>query len=87
MTKKYTPLSALVLLSLSACATTSPALSDHGATFGQAVKANIAVQHVAPSPEQKANTYIPANRARRALAIKRYEENDVEEPVLPNTNE
>jgi len=87
MKQKYTPLSALVLLSLSACATTSPALSDHSATFGQAVKANIAAQHVAPSPQQKANTYIPANRARRALAIKRYEENAVEAPVIINTIE
>ncbi len=87
MTHKSTYISLLFLTGLSACASSpnisatasTPALQSHTATFGQAVQHNTIAQHVAPTDAQKANTYIPANRDRRALAIKRYKEDDVEE--------
>lgn len=63
----------LSILSLSACATTQPATSTNMESFGKAVSANLAAQIVAPTEAQKANTYIPANRARRELAYEAYE--------------
>ncbi len=66
---------------LSACATTNqPSMKAGHHNFGKAVKANMAAQMVAPTPEQKANTYIPANRERQRLARKAYEEDKVKEP-------
>lgn len=46
--------------------------------FGDAVRANRAAQFVAPSPEQKANTFIPPNAARQRLAVETYEAGEVE---------
>lgn len=70
---------------LAGCAHSQPALQTHSDTFGTAVAVNIAAQSVDPTPEQKANTYIPANASRRALAKRRYEKDEVEAPVLIST--
>lgn len=67
-------------LTLSACATTQPALQAHSASFGQATANNTAVHALAATPEQKANTYIPADRERRELARERYKKDEVKEP-------
>ena len=70
---------------LAGCAHSQPATQTHTDNFGTAVAANIAAQSVDPTPEQKANTYIPANAARRALAKRRYEKDEVETPVPIST--
>ena len=75
----------LAALALPACATTQPSMKAGTAGFGEAQAANIAAQAIAPSEAQKADTYIPANRARRALARKAYEDGEVKEPVSPVT--
>lgn len=75
----------LSLLVLAGCATAKPALEgrlDPG--LGNAVKANAEAHAVAPTPQQKANTYIPADPARAALARKHYRENTVETPQAIN---
>lgn len=64
-----------------ACASSGPAL--HGqlsSDFGAAVKTNISAHAVAPTPEQKANTFIPANAKKTALARKNYEEGSEPKP-------
>lgn len=72
-----------VVLLLSACATTSqPALKGQlDSQFGRATQANIAAHAVAPTAAQKANTYIPADPFRSALARKNYRDNKVPDPV------
>ncbi|GEM_PF-978073 len=92
--KSFTPpktftswLSLMALTALSACATSVPTAQDHSPTFGAAVAHNTAAQAIAPSPEQKADTYIPANRARRTLAKKRYEADEVKEPQASQTTQ
>ncbi len=67
--------------SLGACATTNTS----GSTFGASVKQNIAVHAVAPTDAQKQNTFIPADRDRKALAKDRYKKDEVEEPTPVNT--
>ncbi len=74
------------ILSLSACATTTPAAKAHAPTFGQAVKHNMAAQAVAPTPEQKANTFIPADPAKRAKARENYRTGETPDPVPIRTN-
>ncbi len=67
-----------VLVISTACATSKPALEGQlNSDFGSAVKYNTAQHAVPASQAQKENTYIPANRARTALARKNYEENKV----------
>lgn len=78
--KEYLLIIGLAALTLSACATTQPAMNAHSPTFGQAVAHNKSAQFVAPTPTQKADTFIPANRARKALARKNYQEDTVEKP-------
>jgi len=70
------------LLGLTACATTStqPALHAHSAHFGQAVKANIEAQAIKPTPEQKADTYIPVDATKRATARDNYRKGETPEP-------
>ncbi len=63
--------------SLSACAT----LETTDPMHGQAVRHNIAVQAVAPTPEQKENTYIRPDAQRMSAARERYRKDEVEEPV------
>ena len=74
-------------LCLCACAGTGPADKSHSPTFGEAVAHNKAVQMIAPSPEQKANTFIPADRARQSLAREHYRKGTVKEPKLLRTTE
>jgi type IV pilus biogenesis protein CpaD/CtpE len=65
---------------LSACTTARPALDGQiDMTLGHAVHANILAHAVVPSDQQKNNTYIPADPARAALALKNYRENNVEQ--------
>lgn len=81
---RYSKFTSIILgsLLLTACATTSqPSLMAGSPGMGNAVKANMEAQKVAPTAEQKANTYIPANRARQSLARKAYEDGEVKEPV------
>jgi len=73
-------------ISLSACATTTPATTAHAPTFGKAVKHNMAAQAVAPTPEQKANTFIPADPAKRAKARENYRTGETPVPVPIRTN-
>jgi len=73
-------IAALSLLALSACATTQPAMKNSSSEFGQAVRHNIAVQAVAPTPEQKADTYIPADATKRAKARENYRKGETPEP-------
>lgn len=84
--RKILLLSAVALLG--ACASGGPALHEHSVTFGEAVAQNKAAQAVAPTPSQKANTFIPADRARQALARQKYRENKVAEPKpISTTND
>jgi len=70
----------LCALSLSACATTEPALHIQSSAFGQAVRHNIAVHAIAPTAEQKTDTYIPADSTRRAKARENYRKGETPEP-------
>ncbi len=73
-------LSATLLIALAACQTSQPALQGGLDTnFGDAIRHNTAAQAVLPTPAQKANTYIPADPARAAMARKKYQENTIEE--------
>lgn len=68
------------LIFLGACQTSGPALQGQlDYDLGSAVKHNIEAQFVRPTDAQKANTYIPADPARAALAHKKYQENTIEE--------
>jgi len=49
-------------------------------SFGAAVRKNIAVQTVEPTPEQKQNTYIRPDSQRMAAARERYRQDQVEKP-------
>ncbi|WP_427453555.1 hypothetical protein [Litorimonas sp. WD9-15] len=71
---------------LSACAST-PAMETKTEHFGQAVAHNIAAQRVAPTAEQKANTFIPPNRARQKAAREAYEKGETPDPVQLGTTE
>lgn len=72
--------SALALLG--GCATNTMETSP---TYSSAVKHNISVHAVAPTDAQKQNTFIPADRERKALAKKKYQADEVEEPTPVNT--
>lgn len=61
----------------SACQTT---MDEPSEVFGAAVRHNIAVQTVEPTPEQKQNTYIRPDSQRIAKARERYRNDEVEEP-------
>jgi len=66
------------MVMLSGCATTRPAASSNTPSFGKAVQTNLSAQIIAPTAEQKANTYIPANRARREIAREAYETDTIQ---------
>ena len=73
------------LLILGGCATAKPALEGRLDTnLGSAVKANAQAHTVAPTSAQKANTYIPSDPSRAAIARKSYREGTVKEPVSIN---
>jgi hypothetical protein len=46
----------------------------------------MAAQAVAPTPEQKANTFIPADPAKRAKARENYRTGETPDPVPIRTN-
>lgn len=48
--------------------------------FGSAIRNNITVQTVEPTPEQKQNTYIRPDSQRMAAARERYKKDEVETP-------
>jgi len=73
-------LTSLSLMALSACATTQPALKSGSSEFGDAVRHNMAVQTVAPTAEQKANTFIPADATKRAKARENYRNGETAVP-------
>jgi len=68
------------LVSLSACATTQPAMQSGSSEFGNAVRQNIAAHAVAPTAKQKADTYIPADATRRTKARENYRKGETPEP-------
>jgi len=70
----------LSLITLSACATTKPAQQNVSSEFGKAVRHNIAAQAIAPTPEQKSNTFIPADATKRAKARDNYRKGETPEP-------
>ena len=72
---------ALSLLALSACATTQPALQSGSSEFGNAVRHNIAAHAVAPTAEQKADTFIPADAIKRAKARENYRNGETPDPT------
>jgi len=73
-------ITSISLLALSACATTQPAVKSGSSEFGVAVRHNIAAQAVAPTAEQKANTFIPADATKRAKARENYRKGETPEP-------
>lgn len=74
-------------LALTGCASAKPALDVHSAGFGESVAHNIAAQRIAPTAEDKANTFIPPNRTRQKAAREAYENGTVKEPVPVGTTE
>lgn len=78
---------AVLALALTGCASVKPALDAHSPGFGDAVAQNIAAQRIAPTPEDKANTFIPPNRARQKAARDAYESGAVKEPAPVGTTE
>lgn len=66
---------------------TQPALQAQSSDFGEAVANNIAAQRIAPTAEDKANTFIPPNQARQKAAREAYENGTVTNPVLVGTTE
>lgn len=69
--------------SLTACVTTT---EPHSAHFGQATAQNRAVHDVAPTAEQKNDTYIPADASRQAIAREKYRNNEIEDLETVTTN-
>lgn len=80
---KHTVILGAILLS--GCATTTPALEAHSPNFGKAVAQNIAAQRIAPTAKDKADTFIPPNRARQKAAREAYENGTVKEPISVTT--
>jgi len=76
----------LIGSALTGCASTKPALENHSAGLGDAIAHNIAAQRIAPTAEDKANTFIPPNRARQKAAREAYENGTVPTPVNVSTN-
>lgn len=74
-------------LALTGCASAQPALDAQSSHFGDAIAQNIAAQRIAPTVEEKANTFIPPSRARQKAARDAYENGTVKEPVPVDTTE
>jgi len=77
----------LIAIAMTGCASSQAALDGTSPQFGEAIAHNISVQRVAPTAEEKANTFIPPNRARQKAAKDAYESGTVTEPTLVNTTE
>ena len=76
-----------ILVILGGCTTVQPALEVRlDPNLGAAIRTNIQTQAVAPTAKQKANTYIPADPSRAALALKNYRDGNVEAPVPVNSS-
>jgi len=71
---------------LTGCMSTKPALENHSSGLGDAIAHNITAQRIAPTAEDKANTFIPPNRARQKAAREAYENGTVPVPVNVSTN-
>lgn len=69
----------LATLLTTGCAATHPPL-------GAAMTHNQNIQAIAPSAEQKENTYIPADVTRQKLARDRYRNDEIEELDLERTS-
>lgn len=67
-----TLLALLPFIGLTACAVTTPQL-------GEAITHNTNIQAIAPTPEQKENTYIPADSQRQKLARDAYRKGEVKD--------
>lgn len=74
-------------LALTGCASTTPALEATTSQFGNAIAKNIDAQRVAPTAEEKTNTFIPPNRARQKAARDAYEKGTVTEPTTVTTTD
>ena len=74
-------------LAVTGCASAKPSIDTHTSGFGEAVKQNIASQRIAPTAEDKANTFIPPNHARQKAARQAYENGTVKEPIPIGTTE
>jgi hypothetical protein len=77
----------LIAITITGCASSQTALDAHSPQFGEAIAHNITAQRVAPTAEEKANTFIPPNRARQKAAKDAYESGTVTQPSLVNTTE
>jgi len=77
----------LIAITMTGCASSQAALDATSPQFGEAIAYNIAAQRVAPTAEEKANTFIPPNRARQKAARDAYEAGTVTEPNSVSTTE
>lgn len=74
---------ALCILPLAACASTGSAPVFQSEMTANAK--NTAAQHVAPTDQQKSNTFIPHDPQVRQAARERYRTGNVKEPVRETT--
>ena len=73
-------LSAVITVSaLTACSTPRAALEGQSDDFGISNRANIVAHSVAPDPELKSDTYIPADRERVRAAREAYQKGEVKD--------
>ena len=77
MKRKLAFLSVISLSALGAC----QSMEMTSESFGDAVRHNIATQHVKPTAEQKQNTFIKPDAQRSSIARQRYKADEVEEPA------
>ena len=77
-------ITALMGVGLMSCASYQ-GIDQDPQSFGQATAHNKSVQEVAPTAEQKNNTFIPADANRQAIARGKYRENKVDEPDRVST--
>ncbi len=76
----------LSALLITGCTTSVPVLQGQfGDQHGAATHANIQAHAVKPSAQQKANTYIPADPARTALALEKYRQGKVDASASAQT--
>jgi len=70
---------AITISALTACSTPRAALEGQSDDFGASNRANIAAHSVAPDPDLKSDTYIPADRERVRAAREAYRKGEVKE--------
>lgn len=86
MTRTFTLFFLALLLLATGLAGCSPPLSE-SPTFGNAVRHNIAVQSINPSPTYAANQPITHSGARQATAVGRYDVGAATESTAPQATE